>query len=307
MELKKIKCKICNSLSEGVILNHYNMKICLSCFPSFFERRVEQTIEKYKMFDRETAVLIGISGGKDSMSLAKALKNLNYPVRALHINMEFGELSERTELVVRNFCTKESIPLKVIKLSELFELSLEQISKITKRPICSLCGMIRRYLMNRESESETVVTGHTLNDEVAFILKNMLFWNDDLLSRINPVLKERDGMSRKVKPLCLITEDETRTYCRVLGIEHITEECPHKSEVYSVFKDIVARLNREFPGSIIGFYKGYIKRIRNFYRDSEEENLINRCSRCGYLTTSEVCSVCRLREKLIKYKDGRGS
>lgn len=280
------------------------MKVCLNCFPSFFEKRVGDTIEKFKMFDISTPLVIGISGGKDSMSLAKALKNMNYPLRALHMNMEFGALSEMTELVVRNFCAKENIPLKVIKLSELFELSLEQISRLTKRPICSLCGMIRRYIMNSESESETIVTGHTLNDEVAFILKNMLFWNDELLSRINPVLKERDGLSRKAKPLCLITEDETRIYCKILGIEHITEECLHKSEVYSVFKDIVARLNREFPGSIIGFYKGYIKRVKEFYRESEEESKIRKCERCGYLTTSHVCSLCRLREKLLKYSYG---
>lgn len=300
MEIKRIKCKLCGQIKDGAVLKHYNLKICLDCFPVFFKKRIQETIEKFKMFDKKDRLLIGISGGKDSMSITKALKDLGYNIYAIHINTGIGEISEESEKTVQNFCNKEKIPLKIIELQEEFKASLEELSRISRKPICALCGMLRRYLLNRESEACIIVTGHTLNDEVAFIFKNMFFWNDELLSRIYAVLHEKDGLSRKVKPLCLITEEETVFFCEILNIKYTTRTCPYRSKIYEVFKNTVNELNKHFPGSIIGFYKGYLKRIKKFY--PETGVILQRCEICGYPTTIKICSVCRLKEKLLQYK-----
>lgn len=302
MEIKKIKCKLCGQLKDGIVLKHYNLKICLECFPGFFKKRIQETIEKFKMFNKRDCLLVGISGGKDSMSATKALKDLGYNIYAIHINAEMGKISEESEKIVQNFCHKENIPLKIIKLKEEFKASLEELSRISRKPICAVCGMLRRYLLNRESEDSVIVTGHTLNDEVAFIFKNMLFWNDDLLSRIYPVLYEKNGLNRKVKPLCLITEEETVFFCNISNIKYVTRTCPYKSEIYEVFKNTVNEFNKKFPGSIIGFYKGFLKRMKNFY--PEIDVILQRCEICGYPTTMKICNVCRLKEKLLQYKNG---
>lgn len=302
MEIKRIKCKLCGQIKDGTVLKHYNLKTCLDCFPELFKKRVQNIIEKFKMFNKKDRLLIGISGGKDSMSLTKALKDLGYNIYAIHINIGKEELSEESEKTVQNFCHKENISLKIIKLQEKFKASLEELSKVSRKPICAVCGMLRRYLLNRESEGHVIITGHTLNDEVAFIFKNMLFWNDDLLSRIYPVLNEKDGLGRKVKPLCLITEEETVLFCKILNINYITKTCPYKSEIYKVFKDTVNEFNKHFPGSIIGFYKGYLKRVKKFY--PETDIILHRCEICGYPTPLKICSVCRLKEKLLQYKNG---
>ncbi len=304
MEITKIRCKVCSSLKEGIILDHYNLKICLTCFPEFFKKRINDTIKKFNMFKFSDTVLIGISGGKDSVSLTKALKDLGYTVKALHINMEIDENSEKTENFVKHFCETEKIELKIIKLQQLFPLPLYKLSRIAKKPLCAVCGTIRRYIMNKEAKEEVIVTGHTLDDEVSFIIKNLIFWNDDLLCRINPVLIEKEGLSRKAKPLCLTTEKETAAFCRILGINYIDTPCTYKSEVYNVFKDITTKLNKNFPGSIIGFYKGYLKRIKKIYPENREIHLLQKCKECGYLTSSDTCSICRLKGKLLEYKDG---
>jgi uncharacterized protein (TIGR00269 family) len=138
----------------------------------------------------------------------------------------------------------------------------------------------------------------------SFILKNMIFWNDELLARASPVLEEKEGLSRKVKPLCLITEEETLIFCKLSNITYVEEQCPYKSEVYEIFKSLVYEINKEFPGSIAGFYKGYLKRLKTFYSQPLKEILVHRCIRCGYPTTTQLCSVCRLKEKLLQYKHG---
>jgi len=60
METKKIRCKFCNNLKEGIALRHYNLKVCTDCFPHFFKKRVEETIEKFKMFQRKDSILVAL-------------------------------------------------------------------------------------------------------------------------------------------------------------------------------------------------------------------------------------------------------
>ncbi|GAQ94035.1 hypothetical protein TAGGR_1205 [Thermodesulfovibrio aggregans] len=304
METRKIRCKICSNLKEGIILRHYNLKICLECFPYFFKKRIQETIEKFKMFGQEDNILIALSGGKDSISITKALKDLGYNIKAIHINAELGEVSKKSVEIVKKFCESEKIYLKIINLMEEFQVSLEKISKILKKPVCAVCGMLRRYVLNKHAEGQIIVTGHTLNDEVSFILKNLIFWNDELLARVSPVLEEREGLSRKVKPLCLITEEETKVFCKVSNITYVEEQCPYKSEVYEIFKSLVYEINKEFPGSVAGFYKGFLKRVEKFYSSSSTKISVQRCTNCGYPTTTQLCSVCRLKEKLLQYKHG---
>lgn len=304
MQVKRIRCKFCNQLKEGLIFRHYNLKVCLKCFPDFFKKRVSETIKKFNMFNPSDSIVVAISGGKDSLSITKALKDLGYNIMALHINTKIGNFSEESKRIVEKFCLNENISLKIIDLNEEIKASFEELSKISKKPICAVCGMLRRYIMNRESKGRVLVTGHTLNDEVSYILKNILFWNDAFLSRIYPVQYEREGLSKKVKPLCLISEEETSAFCEILNLEYINKPCPHKSEIYDIFKSIVENFNEKFPGSILGFYKGFLKRVKNFYPSSNEIFTIQLCQSCGYPTTTLVCSVCRLKEKVLQYKHG---
>ncbi len=303
MEKVKVKCKFCGLLKEGFRIKHYNLKICFDCFPDFFKNRIQHTIEKFKMFEKDSSLLVAISGGKDSMSMAKALKELGYNLRAIHLNVNLGDISDKSQKIVEKFCQNENIPLLIIDLNLELNVSLKDLSRISRRPICAVCGMLRRYFINREAKDEVIVTGHTLNDEVSFIFKNMLFWNDDLLSRISPLLYEKEGLHRKVKPLCFITEEETLQFCNVMKIEHIEDACPYKSEVYDVFKDTVNHFNQKFPGSILGFYKGFLKRVENFYSVSSNSTYLQACQSCGYPTNMSLCSICRLKEKLLQYKN----
>ncbi|MCS7203300.1 MAG: adenine nucleotide alpha hydrolase family protein [Thermodesulfovibrio sp.] len=302
MEFKRIKCKFCSKVEKGIVLKHYNLKVCLNCFPIFFRKRVSETIKKFSMFTPSDSIIVAISGGKDSISITKTLRDLGYNIKALHIDTKIENISQRSKQVVEKFCFNENIPLKIINLYEEIEASVEELSRISGKPICAICGMIRRYLINKEAKGDIVVTGHTLNDEVSFILKNMLFWNDELLSRTYPVLQEKEGLSKKVKPLCMITEEETLAFCKILNIEYVEEPCPYKPEIYDIFKTTVKNFNDKFPGSILGFYKGFLKRI-DFYSSTAYFSLQS-CQRCGYPTTASLCSVCRLKEKLLQYRHG---
>jgi len=298
----KIKCKICGKRKEGIFLRSYNLKICFSCFISFFEKRVQNTIEKFRMFKREEKILVAVSGGKDSLSLAMALHDLGYDITLFHINAGFekNNISKIAQEKVENFAKKYNLPLKIVEVKKELGVSIYEASKFTGKEICGVCGLVRRYLMNREAmDFDCIVTGHTLNDEVSYLLKGLLFWQDELLARHFPVLKEKKSLKRKAKPLCLISEFETKKFCEIKGIDYQKETCPFRGGSYVFFKKLVQEIEKEMPSAILGFYKGFLKRKRKLFGKMEEKDL-SPCQKCGSLTSVKICSFCRLKEKIEK-------
>ncbi|MEM2238890.1 MAG: ATP-binding protein [Candidatus Bathyarchaeia archaeon] len=299
---KKVKCKRCGVVKEGVYLPSYNLKLCLDCFQLFFENKTQKTIEKFKMFSKNDKIAVAISGGKDSTALAKSLKNLGYNIHLVHINCQIEEenYSKNCQETVEKFAEEENLPLTILDFKKEVEVDVKLAAKIASKEICALCGMVKRYLLNREAaEFDVLVTGHTLDDEAANLLSSLIFWRE-FLERQWPVLREEGPLKKKAKPFCLTFERETKLYCDILKLPYVKNPCPLRGGTYVFFKKIIQEVEREMPSSIIGFYKGFLKRKEKLGLTPRKENLMP-CRNCGYLTVAEVCSFCRLKEKVKDY------
>ena len=69
---------------------------------------------------------------------------------------------------------------------------------------CAACGTLKRHYFDRAARDggfDVLATGHNLDDEAAVLLGNVLHWQTEYLGRQVPVLEERPGFPRKVKPL----------------------------------------------------------------------------------------------------------
>jgi tRNA(Ile)-lysidine synthase TilS/MesJ len=296
---KILKCRICQKVKEGVHLRSYNLKICLDCFLDFFRKRVKETIEKFKMFSTEDKIAVAISGGKDSMALAKVLKDLGYNITLFHINCQIKEndYSEKSQKAVEEFAKIENLPLRILDFKNEIGIDVKLAAKISKKEICGVCGMIKRYLLNREAKDfDVIVTGHTLNDEAASLLKSLIFWQEGFIRRQFPVLKEEESLKKKAKPLTLCFERETKLFCEILKLPYLKERCPLRGGTYILFKKIIEELEEEMPSSVLNFYKGFLKRKRIFGKEKPEE--LSPCKKCGYLTVAEICNFCKLKEKI---------
>jgi len=307
-EAKILKCRICQKVKEGVHLRSYNLKICFDCFLDFFRKRVKETIEKFKMFSPKDKIAVAISGGKDSMALAKVLKNLGYNITLFHINSQIKEnnYSEKSQKAVEEFAKRENLPLRILDFKDEIGIDVKLAAKISKKEICAVCGMIKRYLLNREAKDfEVIVTGHTLNDEAASLLKSLIFWQEGFIRRQYPVLKEEESLKRKAKPLTLCFEKETKLFCDILNLPYQKEPCPLRGGSYLFFKKIIEDLEEEMPSSVLNFYKGFLKRKRIFGK--EEALNLSPCEKCGYLTVAKICNFCRLKEKIQNFVLGKES
>ena len=154
----------------------------------------------------------------------------------------------------------------------------------------------------RDLGYDVLATGHNLDDEAAVLFGNTLQWSSDYLLRQRPVLPEKDGLARKVKPLCRFYEREMTAYSIARGIEYIYDECPFADGATQVFyKETLNQLENTRPGIKLTFYLRFLDARQSgnlFIEKDAVQAHIHPCAKCGQPTSApDLCSFCRMIEK----------
>lgn len=299
-----MKCRVCKK--EAVVgLRSHNTAFCEKCFLDFFRRQVKRGIEGQKLFTPEEKILVALSGGKDSLALMLELSELGYNVSGLFIDLAIPEASDVARQLVENFCANHKLPLRVISLKDE-GLAIPEVKNALARPICSVCGKIKRYYFNRaalEGGYACLATGHNLDDETARLMSNTLRWDAAYLSDQGPLLPAEPGFARRVKPLWRLSEFETANYAFLRDIPHHTASCPYSEGAsFSVIKNWIHNLEGKMPGRKLDFYQGFLNRGRPIFAnlpEAQPEQGLKPCSQCGSPTSAEeLCGVCRIKKLL---------
>jgi len=145
-----------------------------------------------------------------------------------------------------------------------------------------------------------IATGHNMDDEAAVLRKNTLHWQTGYLARQAPVLEEREGLARKVKPFIRFYERETAAYALIQGIDYIYDECPFaKGSTTNRYKELLNRLELDSPGAKQQFYLNFLQ-ARDAGKVAFEERavaVLHPCASCGQPTSAgDMCAFCRLWE-----------
>ena len=178
--------------------------------------------------------------------------------------------------------------------------SLPEIVSKLKRPACSICGLIKRYLLNavaQEIGANYIATGHHLDDLVPFILKNLMYQNLHEISKLGPKTLSENGLIGKIRPLYEVSEFETEKFTELMEIPRVMEKCPYSLEpmINKKIKEFVNKIEKDHRGFKIFFARSIAKNL-DFYKIDEEE--IKYCKYCNSPTNSEICAFCKLTEKL---------
>ncbi len=301
-----MKCRKCGRRAAFNMRRH-KLALCQDHYLEWFQEQTERAIRKYRMFSREERVLVAVSGGKDSLALWDVLLRLGYQAAGLYINLGidggFGYSALSFQKVEQFVAQHPQATLHVVDVAATYGESIPQTARRTLRgrnKPCSVCGLIKRHEMNRiarEHGYDVLATGHNLDDEVAVLLSNTLHWQVGYLSRQAPVLEERGGLARKVKPFCRLYERETAAYTLMRGIDYIYDECPYVEGSTTIFyKELLNRLEANSPGAKLQFYLGFLRaRKEGLFREQAEQVALHPCSNCGQPTTApDLCAFCRL-------------
>jgi uncharacterized protein (TIGR00269 family) len=283
-------------------LPQYNTALCADDFIAFFEKRVAHTIRKYGLLRGKDKSLVAVSGGKDSLSLWHVVNKLGFPADGIYIDLGIDRYSEVSFRKAAMMADRLQRRLYSFSLSEIFSSGVSDLARITKRPACSLCGTIKRYVMNRACTGcgySVLATGHNLDDEASALLGNILHWKEEYLWKKAVVLEAEGGsLAKKVKPFFLCSEKETAAYALVNHIDYVYEECPYsKGAKTLLYKDLLNRIEDVSPATKIAFVKGYLKRAREEGAKEQAEKGKASCRECGYPSHGERCNFCRLVER----------
>lgn len=289
-------------------MRQHKLALCSEHYLAWLPEQVERFIVKYRMFTRAERVLVAVSGGKDSLGLWDILHRLGYRTEGLYIGLGIEQnYSDESRRLSEQFAAARGLTLHVVDMEEKFGATIPELSVISNRghgKPCSVCGLNKRYIMNRaalEGGFDALATGHNLDDEVAVLMQNTFNWAAGYLARQAPVLPAQDGLVRKVKPLCRIYEREMTAYCLLRGIEYIYEECPHaegSSTIY--YKEILNKMEGDRPGAKLQFYLSFLQAKENgLFANIEQEVELRPCERCGQPTSAPgECAWCRMWDKV---------
>lgn len=296
---------MCGGLAVVGLRSHH-AGFCEKCYPIFFRRQIRRGIESQKLFSKDDRVLVALSGGKDSLSLMLELVEMGYDATGLFIDLAIPQASAEAREITEMFCRERGLPLIVADLAKE-GLPIPEVRKKLRRPVCSVCGKIKRYYFNKialEGKFDCLATGHNLDDEVSRLFANALRWDKAYLSDQGPLLEARPGFARKAKPLWRLTEFETANYAFLRDIPHFSKPCPYSGGAsFSVLKGVLQKLESAMPGKKLDFYQGFLERGRNaFNEDSKEKDAaLAPCADCGSPTSSgDLCGVCRVKRLLTE-------
>lgn len=297
-----MKCRVCRDRAVIQVRRH-NANFCKPHFVNHVHRQVERAIHDYDMFEESERMLIGVSGGKDSLALWDILTTLGYRVDGVYLHLGIGDYSSDSLVFSQRFAQERGLDLRVVDLPSEYGFSVPEAADAGSRVACSACGLSKRYILNKvadDGEYDVLVMGHNLDDEAATLFGNVTRWDLEYLGRQAPVLPaSADGLARKVKPLIRLAERETAAYCIVQGIDYEVEECPMAAgNTVNRYKEWLNRLEDEAPGTKANFLFGFLERAAPVFQAAEPPDLSS-CQQCGQVTTGEVCAFCRLRNQTL--------
>lgn len=278
-----------------------------SRFVRYFEKKVLDTVIKYKLAHKKEKMIVACSGGKDSTTVLYLLNKWGYKVEGLIIDLLMGEWSDQNLKNLVGFCKKEGIKLKVLNLRKEVGSSMCYIRagvqarvKVTN---CLVCGIIKKWLLNkkaRELGGAKLVTGHNLDDAAETVMMNLLKNNLAMNVGMGPkagVVKDRKFVSR-IKPLYFMLNSEVRRYSALKGFPVVYEPCPCSANVFrrKVRKQLEL-LGREEPKIKENIVKAMLKILPEIERKHKAAGKIRYCSVCAEPSRGEVCRMCRLMGK----------
>jgi uncharacterized protein (TIGR00269 family) len=298
-----MKCTVCRGPAL-IDLRRHNANFCGEHFLKFCRDQVARAIDDHDMIAPGQRVLVAVSGGKDSLALWDLLLSLGYHVDGMTIGLGIGDYSETSTAASVAFAVERGLELTTVDLRGDYGYDIPTAAAVTRRVPCSSCGMSKRHLIDKaalDGGYDVVATGHNLDDEAAVLLGNVLHWQIEYLGRQVPVLEERPGFPRKVKPLIRLSERETAAYCVVRGIDYVVDECPMAAgNRHLRYKDALNDIEAASPGTKHAFYFEFLAKASDRFRPeaTAAQDGLTPCASCGSPTTGEVCAFCRLVDRV---------
>lgn len=192
-------------------------------------RRFHKGVVQYGLIEEGDKILIGLSGGKDSLALIELLGKRSqiykprFSVVAVHVVMK--NIPYQSDLdYLREHANHFSVPLVVC------ETSFDPTTDTRKSP-CFLCSWNRRktlFAIAKEQGCNKIALGHHMDDILETLLMNLTYQGS--FSTMPPKLVMRKFDMTIIRPMCLVHEADLIELAQLRGYRKQVKNCPYESQ-----------------------------------------------------------------------------
>lgn len=211
--------------------------------------KLRKGVTEYKMINDGDKIAVGVSGGKDSLALVKALalyKRFSpetFDLSAITVDLQFdGKPSDFSP--IRDFCEELNVPYYVVP-TQIGEIVFD--ARKESNP-CALCSKMRKgalYQKATEIGCNKIALGHHADDFTDTFIMSMFY--EGRLSTFAPKsYLDRTGLTL-IRPLILVKETQLKSYSKTLPVAK--SKCPaDKHTSRELIKNIIDDINKKIPG-----------------------------------------------------------
>ncbi len=189
------------------------------------QQLTDKAIKKFEMIEQNDKVLVGISGGLDSLVLLELLSNkkkyykFDFEIKALHINILNIPYQIRKDSL-SDFCSNLGIELIYVEK----EIEIDE-SKITTNP-CFICSWNRRkelFNYSKQHNFNKLALGHHKDDAVETFLMNLVYHSS--ISSLPANLKMFEGRMHLIRPMIYLSKEDIEKYAKIRNITTEVKTC----------------------------------------------------------------------------------
>lgn len=207
---------------------------------------LRRAVDEYKLINNGDKIAVGLSGGKDSLVLLKALAMYSrfspqkFSLVAITIDMFSGK-SDFSEL--KTFCKELNVEYHIVN-SDIYAIVFEERKESNP---CSLCAKLRRGMLNTkaiELGCNKLALGHSADDMIQTFMLS-LFYEGRLSTFLPKLYMNRTGMT-VIRPLILTDEKHIISASKNMPIKK--SKCPvdkHTKREY--IKSLIKEIQKEIP------------------------------------------------------------
>ncbi len=212
--------------------------------------KLRRAITEYKLIQNGDKIAVGVSGGKDSITLLKLLAEYKkfspekFDLVAITVDLQFNK-TPADLTPIKNLCNELNVEYYVVK-TDIAEIVFD-VRKETNP--CSLCSKMRKgalYEKVKELGFNKVALGHHADDLSDTLLLSLFY--EGRLSTFSPKsYLDRTGLTL-IRPMLMLGECEVASYAKDLPV--IKSACPaNKNTKREYVKDVVKNICKTIPNA----------------------------------------------------------
>ncbi len=211
------------------------------------EKRFAKGVVEYGLIEEGDKILIGLSGGKDSLALVELLARRariykpRFSVVAAHVVMK--NIAYESDIdYLRRYAESWGVPLVIYETE--FDASTD-----TRKSPCFLCSWNRRkalFTVAKEQGCNKIALGHHMDDILETLLMNITF--QGAFGTMPPRLVMKKFDMTIIRPMCLVHESDLEELASARGFRKQVKNCPYEHDSHrSSMKDVLKQLEAMNP------------------------------------------------------------